>query len=104
MNYRWQETMKILIPGFYIVIFLGIAFFLKNCAFNKDVIDSIGKLSAILIVLSLFLAFVVGFVNEVISGGAEYLMYYIGIPRPSRLILNGKYTRFLEGKVRIFYK
>lgn len=99
MNYRWQETMKILIPGFYIVIFLGIAFFFKNCAFNKDVIDSIGKLSAILIVLSLFLAFVVGFVNEVISGGAEYLMYYIGIPRPSRLILNGKYTRFHISKI-----
>lgn len=108
MNYRWQETMKILIPGFYIVIFLGIAYFLKNCTFDKDVIESIGKLSAILIVLSIFFAFVVGFVNEVISGGLEYLMYCVGIPRPSHLILNEKYTRFhiskisdLKGKLNI---
>lgn len=99
MNYRWQETMKILIPGFYIVIFLGIAYFFKNCTFDKDVIESIGKLSAILIVLSLFLAFVVGFVNEVISGGMEYLMYIIGAPRPSRLILNETFTRFRISKI-----
>lgn len=99
MNYRWQETMKILIPGFYIVIFLGIAYFFKNCTFDKDVIESIGKLSAILIVLSLFLAFVVGFVNEVISGGVEYLMYCVCIPRPSRLILNETFTRFHISKI-----
>ena len=76
------------------MIFLGIAYFFKNCTFDKDVIESIGKLSAILIVLSLFLAFVVGFVNEVISGGMEYLMYIVGAPRPSRLILNETFTRF----------
>ncbi len=99
MNYRWQETMKILIPGFYIVVFVGIAYFFKNCTFDKEVIESINKLSAILIVLSLFLAFVVGQVNEVISGGVEYLMYNLWIPRPSRLILNEKFTRFYISKI-----
>lgn len=91
--------MKILIPGFYIVIFLGIAYFFKSYTFDKEVIESIGKLSAILIVLSIFFAFVVGFINEVISGGLEYLMYCVGIPRPSHLILNGKYTRFHISKM-----
>lgn len=99
MNYRWQETIKILIPGFYMVVFLGIAYFFKNCTLDKDVIESIGKLSAILIALSLFLAFVVGFVNELISGGMEYLMYCWCIPRPSRVILNETFTRFRISKI-----
>lgn len=95
MTYRWQEIIKILIPGFYLLLGVGISYLIDHNAYDKEVVEVIGKLSAILLVLLFFIAFVVGYINEIISGGLEYLMYYWGIPRPSRLILNNSFTRFL---------
>ena len=39
-------------------------------------------------------AFIVGYINEIISGGIEYILYCCGLPRPSRLVLNNSYKRF----------
>lgn len=94
MTYRWQEIIKILIPGFYLLFGVGISCLITHNAFDKEIVETVGKLSAILLVLLFFAAFVVGYINEIISGGLEYLMYHWGFPRPSRLILNNKFTRF----------
>lgn len=94
MTYRWQEIIKILIPGFYLLFDIGISVLINHNAFDKGIVETVGKLSAILLVLLFFAAFVVGYINEIISGGLEYLMYHWGIPRPSRLILNNRFTRF----------
>ena len=94
MTYRWQEIIKILIPGFYLLFSIGISVLINHNAFDKGIVETVGKLSAILLVLLFFAAFVVGYINEIISGGLEYLMYHWGIPRPSRLILNNRFTRF----------
>ena len=94
MTYRWQEIIKILIPGFYLLFGIGISVLINHNAFDKGIVEIIGKLSAILLVLLFFAAFVVGYINDIISGGLEYLMYHWGIPRPSRLILNNSFTRF----------
>lgn len=94
MTYRWQEIIKILIPGFYLLFGIGISVLINHNAFDKGIVETIGKLSAILLVMLFFAAFVVGYINEIISGGLEYLMYHWGIPRPSRLILNNRFTRF----------
>lgn len=94
MTYRWQEIIKILIPGFYLLFGIGISVLINHNAFDQGMVDTVGKLSAILLVLLFFAAFVVGYINEIISGGLEYLMYHWGIPRPSRLILNNRFTRF----------
>lgn len=94
MTYRWQEIIKILIPGFYLLFGIGISVLINHNAFDNGIVETVGKLSAILLVLLFFAAFVVGYINEIISGGLEYLMYHWGIPRPSRLILNNRFTRF----------
>lgn len=94
MTYRWQEIIKILIPGFYLLLGVGISYIIDYNAYDKEIVEVIGKFSAILLVLLFFIAFVVGYINEIISGGLEYLMYHWGIPRPSRLILNKNFTRF----------
>jgi hypothetical protein len=94
MTYRWQEIIKILIPGFYLLLGVGISYIIDYNAYDKEIVEVIGKFSAILLVLLFFIAFVVGYINEIISGGLEYLMYHWGIPRPSRLILNKSFTRF----------
>ena len=94
MTYRWQEIIKILISGFYLLFGIGISVLINHNAIDKGIVETVGKLSAILLVLLFFAAFVVGYINEIISGGLEYLMYHWGIPRPSRLILNNRFTRF----------
>lgn len=94
MTYRWQEIIKILIPGFYLLFGIGISVLINHNAFDKGIVETVGKLSAIPLVLLFFAAFVVGYIYEIISGGLEYLMYHWGIPRPSRLILNNRFTRF----------
>lgn len=94
MTYRWQEIIKILIPGFYLLFGVGINCLITHNAFDKEIIETVERLSAILLVLLFFAAFVVGYINEIISGGLEFLMYYFGVPRPSRLILNNRFTRF----------
>lgn len=94
MTYRWQEIIKILIPGFYLLFGIGISVLINHNAFDKGIVETVGKFSAVLLVLLFFAAFVVGYINEIISGGLEYLMYHWGIPRPSRFILNNRFTRF----------
>lgn len=73
---------------------IGISVLINHNAFDKGIVETVGKFSAVLLVLLFFAAFVVGYINEIISGGLEYLMYHWGIPRPSRLILNNRFTRF----------
>lgn len=94
MTYRWQEIIKILIPGFYLLFGISISVLINHNAFDNGMVETVGKLSAILLVLLFFAAFVVGYINEITSGGLEYLMYHWGIPRPSRLVLNNSFTRF----------
>ena len=94
MTYRWQEIIKILIPGFYLLFGIGISVLINHNAFDNGIVETVGKFSAVLLVLLFFAAFVVGYINEIISGGLEYLMYHWGIPRPSRFILNNRFTRF----------
>lgn len=94
MSYRWQETIKILIPGFYILCSIGMGYFCTHYQIDKDMCESISKISAILIMLILMGAFIVGYINEIISGGIEYIFYWCGLPRPSRLVLNNSFKRF----------
>lgn len=62
--------------------------------------ENISKISAILIMLILLGAFIVGYINEIISGGIEYILYCCGLPRPSRLVLNNSFKRFSLEKNR----
>ena len=82
MSYRWQETMKILIPGFYILCSIGMGYFSTHYQIDKDMCESISKISAILIMFILLGAFIVGYINEIISGGLEFILYCCGLRRP----------------------
>lgn len=99
MSYRWQETIKILIPRFYILCSIGMGYFCTHYQIDKDMCESISKISAILIMLILLGAFIVGYINEIISGGIEYILYCCGLPRPSRLVLNKSFKRFSIEKI-----
>lgn len=92
--------MKILIPGFYILCSIGMGYFCTHYHIDKDMCDNISKISAILIMFILLGAFIIGYINEIISGGIEYILYSCGLPRPSRLVLNNSFNRFSIGQNR----
>ena len=94
MNYRWQETIKILIPGFYLTICMLVCLLVADNPLGNGLYLVAEKLSVYVLVLLLFVAFIVGFVNEVVSGEIEYLMYRLGVPRPSLLILKNVFCRY----------
>lgn len=78
--------MKILIPGFYLLMFVGMGLGVKH--FNNNFFDIIDKASAIIVVVMFFVAFFLGFIVEIISGLFEFFLYWVGCSRPSRSILN----------------
>ncbi len=78
---------------------IGMGYFCTHYQIDKDMCESISKISAILIMLILLGAFIVGYINEIISGGIEYILYCCGFPRPSRLVLNKSFKRFSIEKI-----
>lgn len=94
MNYGWQETMKILIPGFYGVTSVCVVYVLTHFRLDTAMCENISKLSALLMVGFFFIAFFIGFINEIISGELEFFLYKMGLPRPSNLVLNSTFKRF----------
>lgn len=94
MNYRWQETIKILIPGFYFIVYMGTKFLLINESFIIDNIDYLNKLAPYIIIIILFSAFIIGIIIEILSGDIEFYSYQFGLKRPSCILLMDKDKRF----------
>lgn len=86
---RIQETFRYITPGLFLLALVLMMNFdvIKN---DESVKDVISKFSAIIIVLLPFVGFVAGFFIECIMTWVERSLYWIGIPRPSRVVLNGR--------------
>lgn len=86
---RIQETFRYITPGLYLLALILVmnVEVIKSEEFLKEVISGF---SAVIIVLLPFVGFVVGYFIECIMTWVERFLYWIGIPRPSRVILNGK--------------
>ena len=59
----------------YLTIGMLVCLLVADNPFENGLLLVAEKLSVYVLVLLLFVAFIVGFVNEVISGEIEYLMY-----------------------------
>ena len=44
MTYRWQEIIKILIPGFYLLFGISISVLINHNAFDNGIVETVGKL------------------------------------------------------------
>lgn len=86
---RIQETLSYVTPGLYLLALI----LLMNFDFikiDKPMQDAIAKFSAIIIVLLPFVGFVFGYFIDCIMSGVERVLYCLCLPRPSRIVLNGK--------------
>lgn len=100
MNYRFQEIMKMVVPGFLLIIFIS----LFNSAYQIELYGEIGKVSksikpipdTIMVVVLPFVAFLVGYiVNMLASFGERYSYKWKIIDRPSHKLLK-KETLFTK--------
>lgn len=86
---RIQEMFRYITPGLYFLALVLIVNF-DTISGSEQLRDSITKFSAIIIVLLPFVGFVLGYFIECIMACLERFIYLVGIPRPSRVVLNGK--------------
>lgn len=92
MNYRFQEIMKMVVPGFLLIIFIK----LFNSAYGIELYGEIGNvinrlqpLSDTLIVVVLpFIAFIIGYLVNMVASFCERYSYKLKIiDRPSHKLL-----------------
>ena len=97
---RIQEMLRYITPGLYFLALVLVVNF-DTISNNEQIRDTIAKFSAIIIVLLPFVGFVIGYFIECLMAWFERLLYWVCIPRPSRVVLNGKVQLYvLEDNVR----
>lgn len=85
---RIQEAFRFITPGLYFLA-LVLIINLNKVRGDSTIVETIDKLSSVIVVLLPFLGFVVGFIIESIMTWIERGLYLIGISRPSRKVLHG---------------
>ena len=101
MSYRTQEIIRMIIPGLYLIAMLMVIFLVGggwNNIATKDqdtIIDVLKGASNVVVLLLPFIGFVAGYVVECIMAMVERLLYFIGVRRPSRVVLEGSKKYYL---------
>ena len=97
---RMQELFRYVTPGLYMLALVLLVNFEKISG-NEALKDTIARFSAIIIMLLPFVGFVLGYFIECLMACLERIFYGIGVPRPSRVVLNGKCNWYvIAGDVR----
>ncbi len=91
---RIQEMFRYVTPGLYLLALILLMNF-DTIKGDELLQDAISKFSAIIIVLLPFVGFVAGYFIECIMTWVERFLYLIRIPRPSRVVLNGKCSLYV---------
>jgi len=91
---RIQEVFRYITPGLFLLALVFVINF-NEISDNEKLKDAIARFSAIIIVLLPFVGFVFGYFIECLMACLERILYWIGIPRPSRIVLNGKCSLFI---------
>lgn len=91
---RIQELFRYITPGLYLLALVLVVNF-ETFSDNEKLGDSIAKFSSIIILLLPFVGFVIGYFIECLMAWIERLLYRLGIPRPSKVVLNGKCSLYV---------
>ncbi|WP_298650640.1 hypothetical protein [uncultured Proteiniphilum sp.] len=95
MEYKFQDILKNIIPGFYIVLGMVLLCWLSGCITNLDLIDVIKNIpSEVFIFFIPLIFYILGYLNDILSSCFEFYLYELGCKRPSELLLNNKKKRY----------
>lgn len=86
---RLQEMFRYITPGLYLLTLVLLIHF-KEYITDKEVLETVSKFSAIIILLLPFVGFVAGYFIENCMTWVERFLYGLKISRPSRKVLHGK--------------
>lgn len=91
---RIQEAFRYITPGLYLLALILVIIFAAIKS-DEKLLDAISKFSPIIIALLPFVGFVFGYFIECIMTLVERFLYLIQLPRPSRVVLNGKCSLYV---------
>lgn len=107
MDFKFEEILKNIFPG--LLVMTGIHFFITGtipfCNWRNPFPQSWKDFSAILLTIILVVAYVVGYINDLLSSWFEdYILFKI-IKKPTYRLLAGKTNRIiLTNRIYIFNK
>ncbi|WP_195353773.1 hypothetical protein [Bacteroides cellulosilyticus] len=94
MEYKFQDVLKNIIPGFYILFGSFIICFFNGMSINKiTIIMNIFPAEVYLLFIPLII-YILGYINDTIASFFEYNIYYNIYKRPSELLLNERKKRY----------
>lgn len=95
MEAKFQDLLKNIIPGFFIVFSITILCYFVNIVPLILLMKKVIKLPVELIIVTTpFVLFLIGYINDSISSQIEFWIYECGLSRPSFSILNNKTKRY----------
>lgn len=106
MNYRFQEIMKMVVPGFLVIIFIAVF----NNAYEIELYGEVGKVAKhvkplphpVLVVVLPFVAFIIGYVVNMIASFCERYSYKLNIiDRPSHNLLKNENMFTKEQRLKL---
>lgn len=89
---RIQDLMRFIIPGLYLLS-LNFVFFFDDLLNDEGIVSVVKELSALIIVLLPFVAYVIGLFLDYITSWLETFSYHL-ISRPSRKVLHGNSNKY----------
>ena len=94
MEYKFQDILKNIIPGFYIILGLIILFYIGGYI-DLEFVNRVKFVPEEIALFFIPLVFyIVGYVNDILSSYFEYQLYQYFYQRPSELLLNAKKKRY----------
>lgn len=106
MNYRFQEIMKMVVPGFLLIIFVV----LFNSAYEVELYGEIGKAAKhiqplphnLLVIVLPFIAFIIGYIVNMVASFCERYSYKLNIiDRPSHKLLKNETLFTKEQRMKL---
>lgn len=93
MNYKFQDILRLIIPGLYCLSVVGVLYFFfyfdSGNKLSKEQLDLLKNTSNIIVLMLPFLAYVIGYVTNIIFSYIERQLYQLNIlRRPSSIVLS----------------
>lgn len=100
MEYKFQDILKNIIPGFYITFGIVLLCWFSGGITNDNSINLVKDIPGEVFVFFIPLIFyIIGYLNDILSSCFEFYLYELGCRRPSELLLNNKKKRYRLSKL-----
>lgn len=95
MEYKFQDILKNIIPGFYIALGIALLCWISGCILSFDLLKEAKNIPGEVFIFFIpLILYILGYLNDILSSCIEFYLYEKCCKRPSELLLNGNKKRY----------